>query len=1598
MRGFKKFLKIVAFLALGLVALALLLNVVVNIPAVQNFLVKKVTDRLSAQLRTRISIAHVQLQLFNRLQISQAYVEDQRHDTLLYAGNVQLRITDFFFLSKHPVIHFLALKDVKLQLTRQPGDSIWNYQFLLDAFSAGQSSSTPNQPMNLPDIRRVALTNIRVDQTDGWAGQDMHLSLAALDMQAQRTDFRRRKLIIRNLSLTDPSFRLYQYPATAPVDTTSSSASATTYTDQWNPDHWQVLVRSLHIQNGSFAMDDTSRLVDAPYFDPAHIHIHHIMLQMDSLQLQQDTFTTRLKLSAIERSGFQIQSLSCRFKFSPVIMEFSQLDLHTDHSHLGDYYAMHFRHFADMSDYLHRVTMVAHIQQTRLHSDDIAYFAPALQTWHSQIIISGDARGTVNDLRIRHLELQAGKRSQLQASLQINGLPDIQETFLDAQITRLTTNNSDLQRWIPVLSNSLPVNLTALGTINFNGNFTGFLHDFVAYGNFSTAIGFVHSDLNMKLGKHHTPVYSGKLSAREFDLGKFLNTEALGPTTFQTQLNGQGLNLNTLNARLTGDFTKLTIKQYPYQHLHIQGVFQKKLFDGQLALRDTNANLDFKGTIDLNDSLPHFDFLSTIYHADLRNLLLTDDTIAFSGQLDLHMQGNKIDNFLGSIRLYNVNLLKNKQRIAFDSLHIESKMDSGDAKLLTVQGNELKGYLQGHFNLQHLPAAFQLFLSQYFPSYIQKPTGWLPDENFRFSIQTQHVDPYLKAFTHGWTGMDNMNLNGSINMLTNALQLQADIPYFAYQSMQWHNVHVHAQGNLQKLSLQADIEAIMTGDSLLAPQTSIVAQAAHDTSFISLQTSLPHYQVNAELYARLVTRPSYLKMQLLNAAILLNDKEWYVNEQNEIDLQNQQLRIHNLTFYQNNQQIHLQSDSLGETYHIHLQDLIVSDFSNLFMQQTRLEGLATGDIIIKHPFQQMELQVNLQQADTRLNNQVLGEVQLQAQYQQSNQLLQFQLLSPQFSGKGMLDFSHAEITTTGNLSLQSANLRTLNPYLTDYVSQVQGFATGDISWNGTLNTLNVTSNLRLDSLGMKVNYLGTSYVFAPFTLQITPQLIRFSPANLFDDKGNQAQLSGEITHNHFRDLRFNLQLQTQQFHFLHTTYFDNQSYYGDAFAAGSISFTGPLNNMQMIIRATPMPGTHLYLPISDSKDIGQHDFIIFKTYGSEITQVKRPPKDVDLTIHLLAEMNTHAQIDVILDANTGDAITATGNGTLNMNISLNGNISMYGTYTIEEGTYTFTFQRLIPKRFQIDPGSTITWNGSPYDAFLNVTAVYHVPGGASLYNLLAAEAANNPGLYGPDLMRTQRVDVNLKLTGKLTRPDINFSIDLPDEEVGGSYAITRLKQITQDPNQLLNQVVGLLIFGQFLPEANTTASSNTNLLRSGGLSSVGAILSSQGTSQLNNLLNRVLKDKTLGIQLNYNPYSASLSEGDALQRNALSVGITKSFLNNRIRVEIGPQWDWGRSYGPYNYTSYFDPIGDFQFEYFVTPDGRIRLTAFRRSSYNVLLENDRTIYGMGISYKRQFDYLYDHFFGKKPTDSSQMPESDHPATTYPSDSTNTKNSSINVQP
>jgi len=501
---------------------------------------------------------------------------------------------------------------------------------------------------------------------------------------------------------------------------------------------------------------------------------------------------------------------------------------------------------------------------------------------------------------------------------------------------------------------------------------------------------------------------------------------------------------------------------------------------------------------------------------------------------------------------------------------------------------------------------------------------------------------------------------------------------------------------------------------------------------------------------------------------------------------------------------------------------------------------------------------------------------------------------------------------------------------------------------------------------MKVNYLGTYYTLSNETINFNPSSIDIGTITLHDTRGNSAVLQGSVTHQHFNNLNFNISLNTRNFQLMHTTAIDNPVYYGDAYGSGRVNLTGPLADLRMTINVSPTEGTHIYLPLSDAKDIGKHDFVIFKQYGKELKKTRPVNDKVNLTVKLYANMNPQAKIDVIVDASSGDRISASGNGALQMNMDLNGDFRMYGNYTITNGNYTFSFKGLIARNFVINQGSTISWNGDPSDANVSISAIYNVPGGANLSDLIAGETdISSSGITKDEarlMTQREKVDVYLTLKGSLGHPDITYDIRLPDASISTSSNImTKLQQIRQNPNDLINQVAALLAFGQFIPESS--GNGNNGLLRSGGLSGAGQWVSSQLSGVLNNLLGNTFRKLGVDFSLNYNAYS-TISDNGSLQRNDVQFNLSKSIFNNRVRIEVGPSIDWGRGNNAQaTSNSYF--AGDFRFEYLITPEGRVRFMAFSRSNYDVLLNTNLTRGGIGISYSRDFDRLHELFLSKQ---------------------------------
>lgn len=1544
-------------------------------------LVHQVAKRLSAQLGTKVEIKRVNLRLFNSMRMEGTYVEDKHQDTLLYAGALQVRITDWFFFKETPVLKFVGLEDATVNLVRHKGDSTWNYQFIADAFAGPSASPAKKKQAGISlDLKKVDLQRVKFNFIDRWRGEDMIVSASRIQLDAQKLDLATKDIWIQSLALDEPQFVISGYPGSrpprkpdslatnlpTPIDSAMQTAGLT-----WNTGNWKLLVRSLTIKNGTFGVDNRRDSVllpsDEGYFDPGHIRFEKIDLTLTNSQLLNDSIFADLKMSTRERSGFEVKQLTCRFKMSPVDMEFSNLDLRTNNSQLGNYFSMQYTDLSDMSDFVNLVTMRANFKKSRLASDDIAFFAPVLKDWDTEIRFEGSARGPVSNLRSDSLSLQGGRATKLNGAFVIRGLPNINETFIDFTAQELFTNGGDLRQFLPVLKTVSDIRTDLITQLRFQGSFSGFINDFVAYGKFQTNLGNLDTDINFKTNRD-VPVYSGNVTADNFNLGILLNNTIVSTVTMAARVNGAGFNFKTLKASVDANIQSIGLNNYNYKNIKTVGEMNRKFFNGSLAVNDPNLDMTFAGTIDFNSQLPTFNFSSEIKNSDLKALQLTKDSITLQTKVDLNFTGSNIDNFDGTARLYDVSVFKNNSRVEFDSLSVKTGIEE-NRKTLRINGSEVDGYVRGNYSFMDLPNAFQVFLSKYYPSYFKAPATVNSNQDFSFAFQFGEVDKLIRAFNDTITGFNQTKVEGALNTANGKFTLNADVPYAKYDVYGVRDLRLRSSGDFNKINLTTQLGQVLYKDSTIFANPLIMASSGSDTSYIKLDLKAEDTTSLDGFYARVITVEDGVKVNFLNSSFTVNNKQWQMQQGNEVYWSKHFLTVNNLRITRNDQSITIQTNEFNpddSRFDINLKNINLADVIPAQLTTMRVEGLANGMINVVDPFGRLTVNTDITTSQLRLDNDSVGVVTLKGDYDIQKGISGLQIkaenLLANFLVEGDVGLTKDNKDLNVTITANHSSISLLGKYLDDYVSDVTGFANGKITITGTTDKPSFQGNMKIDSIGVKVNYLGTYYRIPTLNVKnIDDNFIEMERFVLIDKFGNTANANGFISHENFKNLNFEFDIFSPKFLFLNTTSADSDLYYGDILANARVYFTGPLDNLQLKVLAKPLLGSHFYLPISDSKTIGKYDFITFKTYG-QVEAPKKKKSNVKLDVRLDITATPDAQIDVILDATTGDMISANGTGNLQLNLNLDGDFTMFGNYVINTGTYNFIFQRLARWKFDIQKNSTITWNGEPAEAKMNITAKYSLPK-VSLYNLVdrgsttGSGSSSQPSSSTDQLAtRQEKVDININLRGALLQPTIDYSIELPDAGslAYGSSVAAKLKEINQDQSKALLQVTALLAAGQFWSEEGLGGSASVSTT---GKNSIGQALSAQASAILNNASSTFLKNSGIGFNVNYTAYNFGLQES-SYDRNLVSAGITKNLLNNRIRLYVGGNYDWGRQSASANSEHL---AGDFRVEYLLTDDGRVRMNAFTRSDYDVYTLGNRNRGGVGISYVRDFNKVRELF-------------------------------------
>ena len=146
--------------------LIILLWMLINTTSFQNWIVNKVTVKLSNDLHAKVSIHNVEFGLFNKMLLEGTLVLDKKNDTLLYAETAKVNITDWFFLKDNITLKYIALDDAIINLNRK--DSTWNYQFLVDYFSNPKKKTDTSKNVLKLDLKTVELNRVKIWKKDEW--------------------------------------------------------------------------------------------------------------------------------------------------------------------------------------------------------------------------------------------------------------------------------------------------------------------------------------------------------------------------------------------------------------------------------------------------------------------------------------------------------------------------------------------------------------------------------------------------------------------------------------------------------------------------------------------------------------------------------------------------------------------------------------------------------------------------------------------------------------------------------------------------------------------------------------------------------------------------------------------------------------------------------------------------------------------------------------------------------------------------------------------------------------------------------------------------------------------------------------------------------------------------------------------------------------------------------------------------------------------------------------------------------------------------------------------------------------------------------------
>jgi hypothetical protein len=1249
-------------------------------------------------------------------------------------------------------------------------------------------------------------------------------------------------------------------------------------------------------------------------------------------------------LAAKEISGFEARHIQTVVTIAPSCMLFEDLQIKTPRTFVEGNYFMRYRDWESFSDFYNNVKLEARVRSSFVDLKDIAFFASPFKEYNYRLKISGSGSGTVSNMKLRNLDVRFGRSGSFRGKGDLNGLPDIENTFIDAEATQVVATKSDIEylAQMPVADE-----MKNLGTILFRGKYTGFYKDFVAYGKFTTAIGTAESDLNMKIADEAEDYeYSGTLVLNDFDLGKFTQNSMLGRLSANTRVKGKGLSYDKMKAAVIAEVPYFELNKYAYRDIKVDGGLDRKVIAAKMFVNDPNLDLDFDGTINLASDIPKYAFKARLGHANLQPLGLDTSGISVSALADINFSWKDIDHNDGEIDLTGIEVTSHDDLYTIDKLYINSSNLAGQ-RHININSDNIAADIYGRFAFSQIPDAFMKNLAGLAPGYFdQQKYEAASNQYFAFDINIKTLYPFNELFFKN-IEIRNAVSKGEFNQETHNVTVNGYVESFDYNKMQFEGITFKQdQSGVQEAQIMAGLKQLVISDTVITRDAALRVELDKNlaqTHFIVRDSqSLFTANIRNDIYfiadsIKAVFSPS--RVSYMKSDFRIKGKSEVVYHPSGI-LFNDFLITRNKT----------ENIQLNGVYGFHTPHALLAEVNNFHLDVVNelfpyltiaINGVLDGSLQLKSVGEEWALSSDASLTSLSLDKDTVGDFKIVTNYLEQQRRLMAYLRST--SGKlrnlecsGFYDFSHPSDALNFNINFDESDITSFQAFVKGYITLYAGSARARGQLAGSLKYPELNCDLELMGVTLVVDYLKTMYSFST-TVNINEQQIRVAPTEVRDINDRKATLTGYITHKNFSEPKLNLKLnEMRNFQVLNTKAKDNNLFYGTAYVNGGLSLTGPFNDLIMDANLTAERNSLINIPLSEGYDAGADGLLHFVNRDTlaRTGEGRRSGSISGFTINCMLHVTKDAEIQIVFDEQQGDKIRGRGTGDLKLELTRSGQFNMYGEVEIEEGDYRFTAMNLFTKKFTLKRGGTITWTGDPFQGQMNITGVYS----------LRTSVGDIVSSIDREAVAQQRIPVEclLYLRGNLLKPDIKFDMNMYD--LNGSLSnsavseIQNLLRLWRSENDLMTQqVVSLMLFGRFTP-TNIQNSTGPTSLSAGVDNTLSGFVSAQATGFIQQLI------PGLDVNVDYHTGNESV-------RGRTILSASKRIFDNRLELQAN-----------------VDPINTYQnflTQYNLTRDGNLKAKAFSRAQSDPIFNRNINTQGIGLYYRKEFDKFHELFTRRK---------------------------------